>query len=192
MLVSKSRDDRRRKGCLPCLLAFCNLVLPLAFLRVFVFVGAAPSGSRWGLVSLQSAPCSSSSQPVLGPSLSVWTPAWLSGSPGLGGQQALCRTPVYTAASGKTIFFHRRAPHVRFRMRNASSFGGWAHNFFFSPLQRNTKESCAEKVLPPKSISRGLYHTVVGLPFSWSTNFGFWEAGSVRKGEKPSRAASPG
>lgn len=58
MLVSKSRDDRRRrKGCLSCLLAFCNLVLPLVFLHVFVFADAAPSGSRWGPVSLQSAPC---------------------------------------------------------------------------------------------------------------------------------------
>lgn len=34
---------------LACCLSFCDLVLPLAFLHLFKFMGSAPSGSREGV-----------------------------------------------------------------------------------------------------------------------------------------------
>lgn len=34
---------------LACCLSFCDLVLPLAFLHLFKFMGSAPSGSRGGV-----------------------------------------------------------------------------------------------------------------------------------------------
>lgn len=98
--------------------------------------------------------------------------------------------PVYTATSGKTISSTTELPTEDFIRGTLAIHAGAVITFFFP--QRNTKESCVKEPLPAESTSRGLYRKAVGFPFSWSTNIGFSEAGSVRKGEKPSWAAFPG